>query len=254
MIVLENVSIAGSRKIDQRCSTRETHRHTEWELVRRSHVNDFGRALFRGARDRDSFPVNWARNDGCPGETKGTASLIESRIFDPRNLSPIYESHRADHHCLLRSGGNDDLVRMTTRTSVITQISCERLAQVRVATARCVLKQMGSLFCENFCSESFPYFDRKFVQRRDSGDESYTGRPSDSEIELFSDPVIRNISYPIGKARRALYVWSCFCRLRTQKSFGQRLGDECARSNSRLKITFRMKPLESDVHRDPRHS
>ena len=100
---------------------------------------------------------------------------------------------------------------------------------------------MRSLFCEDFYSESLPYFDRKFVKRRDSRDKGDTRRPGDSEIELFSDPVIRNISYPIGKTGRAFYVWFRFRRLRAQESFWQRLGDERARSNSRLKIAFREK-------------
>ncbi len=103
--------------------------------MRRRHVNYFGRALFRRPRDRDSFPVNRSGNDGRPGEAKGSTSLVKSRIFDPRDLTPIYEGHRADHHCLLRSSSDDDLVWMTARASVITQISCDCLAQVGVATA-----------------------------------------------------------------------------------------------------------------------
>src|SRR4029077_11544237 len=167
-------------------------------------------------------------------EAKGSASLVKSRIFDPRNLSAIHEGHRTDHHCLLRASGNDDLVWLTTCASAITQISCERFAQVGIATARSVLQEMRSFFCEDFRSESFPYCDRKFVKRRDSGNKGHTGRPGDSEIELFSDSIIRNISYPIRKARRAFYVRFCSCRLRTQEAFGQWLGNERARSNSRL--------------------
>ena len=113
---------------------------------------------------------------------------------------------------------------------------------------------MRSLFGEDFCSESFPYFDRKFVKRRDSGNKGDTRWAGDSEIELFSSPLIRNISYPIRKAGRAFDMWFCFCRPRTQESFGQRLGDERARSNSRLKITFRMKSRESDVYSESRYS
>jgi len=80
---------------------------------------------------------------------------------------------------------------------------------------------MRSLLCENFRSESFPNFDRKFVKRRVGGNKGDTGRPGDSEIELFSGSVIRNISYPIGKTGRTLYAWFCSYRLRTQQSFGQ---------------------------------
>src|SRR4029077_16129025 len=46
VIVLENVGVARARKIDQRGSPRETHRQAERELVRRSYVNYFWRALF----------------------------------------------------------------------------------------------------------------------------------------------------------------------------------------------------------------
>src|SRR4029077_16271964 len=74
------------------------------------------------------------------------------------------------------------------------------------------------------------------------------------EIELFSDSIIRNISYPIRKPRRAFYVRFCSCRLRTQEAFGQWLGNERARSNSRLEITFRMKPRKSDVYRETRYA
>src|ERR1700730_14805986 len=125
MIVLENVSIAGARKVDQSRSSRETHRHAERELVRGSDIDDFRRVLFRRPCDRDSFPVNRPWNDGRAGEAKDSASLVKSRIFDPGNLSAIYEGHRADHHCLLRASGNDDLIRMTARTSVVTKIGCE---------------------------------------------------------------------------------------------------------------------------------
>src|SRR5439155_20834942 len=113
---------------------------------------------------------------------------------------------------------------------------------------------MCSFFCENLCSKSFPYCDRKFIKRRDSGNKSNTGWLGDSEIKLFSDPVIRNISRPIGKAGRAFQAWFCFCSARAPESFRPRLGDERARSDSRLKIPFRMKPCESEVYSEPRYS
>src|SRR6266478_3070623 len=124
MIVLENVSVAGARKIDQSRSSRETHRHTQRELMGRCDVNYFGRVLFRQPRNRDSLAVNRSGNDGRTGEPKGPASLVKAGIFNPRDLTPIYERHRADHHCLLRPSGDDNLVRVTTRASVIAQIGC----------------------------------------------------------------------------------------------------------------------------------
>src|SRR5260370_42195552 len=113
---------------------------------------------------------------------------------------------------------------------------------------------MRSFLCENLSSESFPNFDGKFIQGGDRRHKGDTGRPGDSEIKLLTDPVIRNIFCPTREPRWTFYVWFCFCRARTQESFGQRLHDECARSNSRLEIAFRMKPGESDVYRETRYS
>src|SRR5438552_13320672 len=58
VIVLENVSVAPTRKVDQCSPPRETHCHAERELMGRSHVNYFWRPLFRRSRDCDSFSVN----------------------------------------------------------------------------------------------------------------------------------------------------------------------------------------------------
>src|SRR4029450_7561853 len=41
MIIFENVSVAGARKIDQSYPSRETHRHAKWELMRRSDIDYF---------------------------------------------------------------------------------------------------------------------------------------------------------------------------------------------------------------------
>src|SRR5438094_56168 len=69
---------------------------------------------------------------------------------------------------------------------------------------------MCSLFCEHFCPEAFPYLNRKFIKRRYSGNEGDTGRSGNPEIELFSNPLIRNISYPMRQAGRTFYVRFCF--------------------------------------------
>src|SRR5512132_2793770 len=113
---------------------------------------------------------------------------------------------------------------------------------------------MRSFLCENLCSQSFPNFDWKFVKSRDSRHKGDTRGPGDSEIKLSPDSLIRNISYSLRKAGWAFDMWFCFCRVRTQESFGQWLGDECARSNSRLEIAFRMKSRESDVYSETRYS
>src|SRR6266516_6463553 len=119
VIVLENVSVARARKIDQSRPSRETHRHAERKLMGRCHVNYFRRGSFRWPRDHDSFPVNRSGNHGRAGETKSTTGLVKPRIFDPRNFTPVYQGRRADHHRLLRSGCDHDLIRMTARTPII---------------------------------------------------------------------------------------------------------------------------------------
>src|SRR4029450_4739628 len=134
MIVFENVCVTGSCKINQGCSSRETHRHAKRKLVGGSDVNDFRRAMFRWAGNCDSLPIDRPRNHDCPCEPKSPASLVETRVLDPGDLPSIYESHCADHHCLLRSGSDDDLVWMTAGTSVVAQIGRKRFAQVGVAT------------------------------------------------------------------------------------------------------------------------
>src|SRR4029077_16968360 len=90
VIVLENVGVARARKIDQRGSPRETHRHAERELVRGSYVNYFWRALFRWSRDCDSLPVNRSWHDDRPGKAERSASLVKTWVLNPRNLAAIY--------------------------------------------------------------------------------------------------------------------------------------------------------------------
>src|SRR5438874_8425209 len=90
MIVLENVSIAGTRKINQGCPPRKTHRDAERKLVGRSYVNYFWRALFGRPRDCDSFFVNRSWHDIRPGKAKRSASLIKSRVLNQRNLAAVY--------------------------------------------------------------------------------------------------------------------------------------------------------------------
>src|SRR5207244_11448499 len=104
------------------------------------------------------------------------------------------------------------------------------------------------------CPDTYPYLNRKCIKHSNSGKECDTVRSGNPEIELFSNTLIRNISYPMRQAGRTFYVRFCFRRVRTQESFGQRLGDERARPNFRLKIPFRMKPGESDVYSESRYS
>src|SRR5262245_24798855 len=101
----------------------------------RSYVNYFWRARFRRPRDCDSLAVNMSWHDVGPGNAERSASLIKSRVLTPSNLAAIYQCHRADHHCLLRSGRDDDLIWIAARAPVIAQIRCQRLAQLGIATA-----------------------------------------------------------------------------------------------------------------------
>src|SRR5438067_3428930 len=220
MIVLKNIGVTLTRKINQRRPARETHRHAERELMRRRHLNNLWRCLFRRPCDHDSFPVHWSRNYCRAGETKSAAGLIESWIFDPCHLTPIYQRHRADHHRLLRSSGDNNLVRMTARTSVITEIGRDRFAQVGVAAARCVLEQMSALIREDLSSETFPNLDGKLVERRQGRNKRDARRPGDSKIKLFSSAFIRDVSYPIGKAGRTLDEQLRLGPARAQESFG----------------------------------
>src|SRR5262249_38202661 len=114
---------------------RETHRHAEWELMGRSYVNYFWRALFRRPRDCDSFPVNRSWHDIGPRKAERSASLVKSGVLNPRNLAAIYQCHRANHHCLLCSSGDDDLTWIAARAAVIAQIGCQCLAQLGITTA-----------------------------------------------------------------------------------------------------------------------
>src|ERR1700756_1983575 len=106
---------------------------------------------------------------------------------------------------------------------------------------------MRAFLCENLCSEPFPNFDGKFIQGGDSWNKGDARRPGDAEVELLTDPVIRNIFYPFRKPRWAFGVWYCFCGSRTQEGFRQRLRDEGARSDFSLKISLRMKPRKREV-------
>src|SRR5213080_5432153 len=130
VIVLENVGVARTCKIDQGRPPCETHRHTERELMGGSYVNYFWGALFGRPHDCDSFSVNRSWHNVRASKPEGAASLIKSWVLNPRDLTAIYQCHRADHHCLLRSSGDDDLIWFAARASVVAQISCQRLAQL----------------------------------------------------------------------------------------------------------------------------
>src|ERR1043166_8027980 len=108
---------------------------------------------------------------------------------------------------------------------------------------------MRFFLCQNLCSEPFPNFDGKFIKGGDSWNKRDAGRPGDSEIELLTDSVIGNIFHPIRKPRWTFCPWCCLCGSRIQEAFRQRLRDKSARSNFRLKISFRVESRErSEEH------
>src|SRR5437588_10318476 len=112
---------------------------------------------------------------------------------------------------------------------------------------------MRSFLCENLCSESFPYFDRKFIECRDSGDKGDPGWPCDSEIKLFSGPSIGNISDANRTAGRALRRSGGVCRACTQASVTQCLREDVAARHFSAKTAFSMKPRKSEAHRQARY-
>ena len=92
------------------------------------------------------------------------------------------------------------------------------------------------------------FFNGKFVKRRDTGTNVTPGGPAIPKSNCFPARLIRNISYPIE--RRSHCVLVCSCGL----LFGQWFSYECAGSNFRLKVTFRMKSRKSDVYSESGHS
>ncbi len=97
---------------------------------------------------------------------------------------------------------------------------------------------MSSLSGQHLCSQSFPYLNRKFVDRREGGNEGDARRAGDSDIKFFSHPFIRNISNTFRKAGGAFYLRFRFWLACAQETFGQRFCDECPGSDPGLQIAF----------------
>src|SRR5439155_26617190 len=114
------------------------------------------------------------------------------------------QRHRADHHRLLRSSGDNNLVGVTARASVIAQIGCDRFAKVWVAADRCILAQMSSLVGEDLSPEPLPNFDGKFVERRYRRNKGDTRRPGDAKIILFYSAISRHDYHPVVTTERLL--------------------------------------------------
>src|SRR6266481_4089873 len=88
---------------------------------------------------------------------------------------------------------------MAARAAVIAGVSRDGFAKIGVASAGRILKQVSALFCENFCSQSLPNFNRKFVQRRDRRNKGDAGRTGNPEIEISSNPLVGNVSNAVRK-------------------------------------------------------
>ena len=129
---------------------------------------------------------------------------------------------------------------MTAGAPVIAQISGDRLAQVGVAAARGILEQMRAFPRQDLCSEVFPDFDWKFVERGERGNKGDTGRAGDSVIKLLPSALVWNISDPIRKPRRAFNQPGRFWPAGAQESLGKRCRDKGAGSNFGSKIAFLM--------------
>src|SRR5215470_9776936 len=113
VVVLKNVSVAFARKIDERGAARQTHGHAERELMRRCDVNYFRRGFLWWIANDEPFSIDRSRNNCRTGETEYAARLVKSGIFHPCDFTSIHQGECADHHCLLRSSGDDDLIVMT---------------------------------------------------------------------------------------------------------------------------------------------
>src|SRR6266487_2826180 len=105
------------------------------------------------------------------GKRKDSSGLVKSRIFNPGGLARIQQRHCTDQYRVLPSANDHNLVWMTASPSKITKVSCDCVAQICVATIRCMAQQGRSLFCENLCPEPFPNVDGKFVNRGNAGDQ-----------------------------------------------------------------------------------
>ncbi len=88
---------------------------------------------------------------------------------------------------------------MAARAAVIARVSRDGFAKIGVASAGGILKQVSALFCEDFCSQSLPNFDRELVQRCDCRNKGDTGRTGNPEIEISSNPLVGNVPDAVRK-------------------------------------------------------
>src|SRR6266567_2628012 len=186
------------------------------------------------------------------GKRKDPSGLVKSRIFNPSGLARIQQRHCTDQYRVLPSADDHNLVWETARPSKIAQVSCDCLAQIGVATIRRMAQQVGSLFGENLCPETFPNGDWEFVNCGNAGDQRDTWssirRP---EIELFSSSLIRNCCHALGNARwpfnfRKRFQFAC-----AKEGFRKRVCHECSGAGLRLNIAFRMKFREGKLYGGP---
>src|SRR5438874_2980665 len=109
-VVFKNKGVVSMRKIKQGSPALETHCHPKGKLMGRRYVDDSRQRLVSQSRDHHSFMVDRLRHYFSADKSKDSSRLVKTGIFNPRSLAWIYQRHCADHHCLLHSGDDHDLI------------------------------------------------------------------------------------------------------------------------------------------------
>ncbi len=113
---------------------------------------------------------------------------------------------------------------------------------------------MGSLFREDFRSESFPNCDRKFVDRRDARYERDARPAGNPNIKFLSPAVIGNFPNAFGNARGALGFLPAFRLIDAQEGFGQRVCCKRPRPELGSQVALSVKLREREVYGQSRDS
>ncbi len=99
-----------------------------------------------------------------------------------------------------------------------------------------------------------PDFNRKFINRRQRGNEGHARRACDPEIELSAATLIwkrRNAGREAGGTfllrPRLRFAW-------TEKCLRERVGYECAGTGLCLEVSLRVQLLERELHGEPGNS
>src|SRR5262249_61875434 len=93
----------------------------------------------------ESLSIDRPWNNFRTGETENAVRLVKSGIFHPRDFTAIYQREGADHHCLLRSSGDDDLIVMAMCASEVAYICCDGFAQFDISATGGVCNKVDAL-------------------------------------------------------------------------------------------------------------